>query len=87
MLSRICEEGLATSLLDAMEQPLEQVMRILEKRGYAWAKETIERDGVKLDDLPDSPMITLAQEIEAGLAAEQWAAMKARAPKKKAKKD
>ena len=78
---------MATSLLDAMEQPLEQVMRILEKRGYAWAKETIERDGVKLEDLPDSPMITLAQEIEAGLAAEQWAAMKARAPKKKAKKD
>lgn len=77
---------MATSLLDAMEQPLELVLRILEKRGYAWAKETIERDGVKLEDLPDSPMITLAQEIEAGLAAEQWEAMKQRqAVKKKAK--
>lgn len=76
------EEGLATSILDAMEQPLEQAMRILEKRQYAWAKDEINRPDVKLDQLPDTPMIKLAQEIEADIVLERVQEMRRSKPKK-----
>lgn len=51
-------------------------LRIIEQRQYARAKEIVEQSK-SLDDLPDSPMIQLVQEIQFDIAKE------ARAKKRK----
>ena len=60
--SRILEEGLASSIEDAMRQPDEIAMDILDLRSYARAKDMF--DGTKKkEDLPDSPYIDLVWEF------------------------
>lgn len=66
MLSRICEEFHCTPL-EAMQQPLALVRRILLLRNYAAAKGILDRPDVKQENLPDSPNIERVLEIQAEL--------------------
>lgn len=54
-----------------MRQPFDLALRIMELRSYAGAKELVERPGMKLDDLPNSPMVNLVREIETEIVMEQ----------------
>lgn len=64
VLLRICEEGLASSLLDAMQQPLDLAVRVIDEKVFAKAWELVKRTENE-DQLPDSPMIDLVFEIQA----------------------
>lgn len=57
-LSLLCQEQLASSLLDAAQQPMAPALRVLELRSYARTKEQIEQAE---DDsqLPQGPMAEL----------------------------
>lgn len=59
----LCEEHLASSLLDAMEQPLALALRVVEYRSYERAKAMVDNTK-KAENLPDHPMIDLVQEVE-----------------------
>ena len=52
------EEGLASSLLDALEQPYELTLTILDMRAYARTKDAVD-NAQKQDDVPDSPYTEL----------------------------
>jgi len=56
-MSRFCEEGLATSVLDAAEQPIPTCRRILELREYRAVKAAVESPNVDEEGLPDSPLV------------------------------
>lgn len=61
--SRLCEEGLATSMADALAQPYAATTRALTMRAYARARQVVER-AEKQADIPDTPMV---QEVQAVL--------------------
>ena len=58
IFGRFCEEGLAHSFNDALEQPYQACLDVLELRAFARAKQMV--DGTDDESkLPDSPMIDL----------------------------
>ena len=63
MASRILEEGLASSLNDALDQPLAPVLEIMEYRAYAQAKRAVEA-AKDQSALPDHPLISLVWEFK-----------------------
>lgn len=56
-MSRILEEGLATNILDALEQPLELATVIMGLRAFAVAKRAIDDAHGADAKVPDHPMI------------------------------
>lgn len=61
------EEGLASSVTDALDQPFDLTMRIMELRAYARANDLVER-AQKNEDLPKDPMIDLVFAVREELA-------------------
>ena len=76
MLSRICEE-FHIPPSQAVDEPLEVCLLIMESRAYAKAKQIVEQTE-KAEDLPDDPMVDLVQEIQFALAREAIEARRAR---------
>ena len=62
-LSRVCEEGLASSLVEAWEQPAALVLEILDLRAFARAKDVLDtaEDESKLRS---TPALELVKAIE-----------------------
>ena len=68
MVSRICEE-FSCLPSEAMHEPLELAMDIMELRAYAKMKDVVDR-AEKQTDLPDHPMIDMVSEIYGDIAQE-----------------
>lgn len=73
LIGRICDEFPSLSPSQALHEPLDLCLRIVEYRAYDRAKELVEKTE-KLDDLPDTPMVKLVQEIQHDIALEAWRA-------------
>ena len=56
-MSRLLEEGLATSVLDAAQQPIPTCLRIIELREYRAVKNVLETPELAEEDVPDSPLV------------------------------
>lgn len=65
-MSCICEEFRCLPS-EAVEEPLELALRIMEDRAYHRAKLAVSKCK-NLDDLPDDPMVALVLEIEFDIA-------------------
>ena len=56
------EEGLAGSINDALDQPFDLALTIMEMRAYAQVKALVE-NAKSDDDLPDIPMVQTAKDM------------------------
>lgn len=71
MISRLCDEFHCLPS-QAVHEPFDLCLRILEYRAYARAKHLVEQSR-SFEDLPDDPMVALVQEIQFDIARE-WRA-------------
>jgi hypothetical protein len=60
--ARLCEEGLASSLVDALGQPYPLAQQALLMRQYARAKQAVE-SAKQQSDLPDTPKVREVQRV------------------------
>lgn len=56
-MGQVCALGLAPSLIEAAEQPVPLVLRIMELREYARVKGIVEDPETEEADWPDTPMV------------------------------
>jgi hypothetical protein len=63
-LGRICEAGLASSLNDAMRQPMLLANDVMAMRSYEVAREHILDPAVKAKDIPDDAIHGMAKQVQ-----------------------